>query len=164
MEPFFWWRPRSRQGKVQFFGGSSKHDDVGPTSKRDVGPTSRSDVGPTSLADVGPTPRRIGPTSARCRADEQTTSIRRRADVNYSDVADVVLTSGRRRRVYWAHQKIAPSPGGTRAHHQKWFRGPTRVHTPNTFGLHCAESVPQRHLRYAHIKPPVSTYLYSILI
>jgi len=47
---------------------------------------------------------------------------------------------------------------------QKWFHGPTRVHTPNTFGLHCAESVPQRHLRYAHIKPSVSTYLYSILI
>jgi len=65
----------------------SKHDDVGPTSERDL--------------DVGPTPRRIGPTSARCRADEQTTSIRRRADVNYRYVADVVLTSARRRRVYW---------------------------------------------------------------
>jgi len=54
-----------------------------------------------SLADVGPTPRRIGPTSARCRADEQTTSIRRHADVYYRYVADVVLTSARRRRVYW---------------------------------------------------------------
>ena len=102
----FWWRPRSRQGKVQFFGGSSKHDDVGPTSERDVGPTSRFDVGPTSLADVGPTPRRIGPTSARCRADEQTTSIRRRADVNYRYVADVVLTSARRRRVYWDYRTL----------------------------------------------------------
>ena len=78
---------------MQFFGGSSKHDDVGTRRRPDVAFRRR--------ADVGPTPRRIGPTSARCRADEQTTSIRRRADVNYRYVADVVLTSARRRRVYW---------------------------------------------------------------
>ena len=50
---------------------------------------------PSKHADVGPTPRRIGPTSARCRADEQTTAIRRRADVNYRYVADV----GKRRQI-----------------------------------------------------------------
>ena len=62
----------------------SKHGDVGPASANDVGPTSRSDVGPTSLADVGPT------------------SDRRRADV---------LTSARRRRVYWG-LTLFKKPGG----------------------------------------------------
>ena len=28
----FWWGPGSLQGKVQFVGGPSKQDDVGPTS------------------------------------------------------------------------------------------------------------------------------------
>jgi len=65
-------------------------------------PSKHDDVGPTSANDVGPTPRRIDPTSARCRADEQMTSIRRRADANYRYVADVLLTSARRRRVYSA--------------------------------------------------------------
>jgi len=47
-----------------------------PSKHGDVGPTLLYDVGPTSLPDVGPSPRRIGPTSARRRADEQTTSTR----------------------------------------------------------------------------------------
>ena len=119
------------------------------------------DVRHVAVIDVGTTSYRrrllIGPAAGRCGAASGRrrlmTSGRRR-----------VPTSARRRRVYWTLQKIAPSPGGTWAATKKWFHGPTRVHTPNTFGLHCAESVPQRHLRYAHIKPPVSTYLYSILI
>ena len=68
----FWWRPRSRQGKVQFFGGSSKHDDVGTTSfahRPGSGPTSgrcgaasgrrrlMTSARPTSERDVGPTSR-----------------------------------------------------------------------------------------------------------
>ena len=113
MEPFFGGGPGPARGRCNFLEGpvnttTSERDvgptsrsDVGPTSLAEVGPTSANDVGPTSLADVGPTPRRIGPTSARRRADEQTTSIRRRADVNYRYLADVVLTSARRRRVYW---------------------------------------------------------------
>ena len=108
MEPFFGGGPGPARGRCNFLEGpvntTTSERDVGPTSRSDVGPTSANDVGPTSLADVGPTPRRIGPTSARCRADEQTTSIRRRADVNYRYVADVVLTSARRRRVYWGRR------------------------------------------------------------
>jgi len=76
----FWWGPGPSRGRCNFLEGP-----VNTT---------------TSKHDVGPTPRRIGPTSAGCRADEQTTSIRCRADVNYRYVADVVLTSARRRRVY----------------------------------------------------------------
>ena len=65
-------------------------------------PSKHDNVGPTSANDVGPTPRRIDPTSARCRANEQMTSIRRHSDANYRYVVDVLLTSARRRRVYWA--------------------------------------------------------------
>jgi len=57
-------------------GGGPTQGQCGAASGYDVGPTSERDVCPMSLPDVGPTPRHIGPTSARRRADEQTTQYR----------------------------------------------------------------------------------------
>ena len=78
----FWWRPGSPQGNGQFFGGPTKHDGGGPTSLPDIGTRRR--------PYVGPPPGRWANDVDR---------LRRRADVNYRYVADVVLTSARRRRV-----------------------------------------------------------------
>jgi len=109
-------------------------------------PSKHDDVGPTSIRR----PQRSGNwrrpvcSSARQRAD----AARRRADV--------VVFTGPSKKLHLPLAGPGPPP-------KNCSMGPP-VHTPNTFGLHCAESVPQRHLRYAHMKPSVSTYLYSILI
>jgi len=98
MEPFLV-GARVPPGKGAIFLEGPKHDE---------GPKHTNDVGPTSLADVGPTARRQNATSGRRRAASARRrpaagpmSKRRRADVNYRYVADEVLTSARRCRVYW---------------------------------------------------------------
>jgi len=56
MEPFLV-GARVPPGEGAFFGGPSKHDDVGPTSERDVAFRRRADAAP-HRSDVGPLPGR----------------------------------------------------------------------------------------------------------
>ena len=79
MEPFFGGGPGPSRGKCNFLEGPVNTT----TSERDVAFRRRPDAAPHRPA--------AGPMSKRSRYD-----------VNYRYVADVVLTSARRRRVYWA--------------------------------------------------------------
>jgi len=94
----FWWGPGSLQGKVQFFGGPSKHDDVGPTSERDVAFRRRPDVISRRRPDAAPHRSDVGPLPGRWANDVVPTSITATWRTSYWRRPDVVVFTGERHR------------------------------------------------------------------
>jgi len=96
-------------------------------------PSKHEDVGPTSIRRVPRQQLRRRPTSTRRRADVHT-CWRGTRHINVGPTSSCLL----------GPPKHCPFPWGDPGLQQKWFHGPTRVHTPNTLGLlHYVKSLPK---------------------